>query len=160
MNKQLPQLSSTKHPKKQIVRPGYWLILLLALFANSLQAKVLEDTDKADKVSDHFMSQIAQGEVSAAFSLIGVYLGVDAAGFEERGKKAEMSLSQLNKTLGKPLSYALLEKQAVGNHFYKIIYLLKYESAALVWEINYYQPQEGWKLVDITFNTDINALFK
>ena len=131
MNKRFPRQSSKHSPNQSYsmnlpatVCNGNWLFLLLVLFASSLQAKVLEDTDKADKVSDHFMSQIVQGDVSSAFSLIGVYLGVDAAGFEERGKKAEMSLSQLTKTLGKPLSYALLEKQAVGEHFYKIIYLL------------------------------------
>ncbi len=135
---------------------GLWLLSI------SIQghAKVLEDTTKVDKVSDYFMTQIVNGEVSAAFSLISAYLGVDQAAFEERGKKAELSLSQLSKTLGKPLAHALLEKQAVGDHFYKVIYLLKYESAALVWELNYYQPQQGWKLVDINFNTDINALFK
>ena len=106
------------------------------------------------------MSQILSGETSAAFALIAAYLGVDAEPFEERGKKAELSLTQLNSSLGKPLSYSLLEKQSVGDHFYKVIYLLKYETAALVWEINYYQPDKGWKLVDINFNTDINALFK
>tara|TARA_R110001592_G_scaffold7126_1_gene40158 strand:- start:24595 stop:25032 length:438 start_codon:yes stop_codon:yes gene_type:complete len=136
-------------------------ILLSLIFISSLsQAKTLEDIKKADKVTDYFMSQILAGEVSSAFSLISAYLGVDAASFEERGKKAELNLSQLNSSLGKPLSYALLEKQAVGEHFYKMIYLLKYESAALVWEINYYQPSDGWKLVDINFNTDINSLFK
>lgn len=136
------------------------IFLTLLLSASLSSAKTLSDIDKVDKVSDFFMSQILSGDVPAAFALIATYLGVDGASFEERGKKAELSLTQLNSNLGKPLSYALLEKQAVGDHFYKVIYLLKYETAALVWEINYYQPNEGWKLVDINFNTDINALFK
>jgi hypothetical protein len=136
------------------------VVLLLLSFANLSHAKTLENTSKINKVSNYFMSQILAGETSSAFSLISAYLGVDAASFDERGKKAEVSLNQLNSSLGKPLSYALLEKQAVGEHFYKVIYLLKYDSAALVWEINFYQPSDGWKLVDINFNTDINALFK
>lgn len=136
-------------------------LLFVLLSASSFSyAKSLENTDKIDSVSNFFMSQILSGETSAAFSLISTYLGVDAASFEERGKKAELNLSQLNTSLGKPLSFALLEKQAVGDHFYKTIYLLKYETAALVWEINFYQPNKGWKLVDINFNTNINALFK
>ena len=136
-------------------------LVFIFLSVSSLSyAKSLEGTDKVDKVSNFFMSQILSGETSAAFALIAAYLGVDAEPFEERGKKAELSLTQLNSSLGKPLSYSLLEKQSVGDHFYKVIYLLKYETAALVWEINYYQPDKGWKLVDINFNTDINALFK
>lgn len=136
-------------------------ILLTLIFISSLsQAKTLEDIKKVDKVTNFFMSQILAGETSSAYSLIAAYLGVDAASFEERGKKAELNLSQLNSTLGKPLSYALLEKQAVGEHFYKLIYLLKYETAALVWEINYYQPSQGWKLVDINIHDKIDSLFK
>jgi hypothetical protein len=158
MKSKLPMYSSATRPKS-------FSFLNILLFVSlipvtQLHAKTLEDTGKIDKVSDYFMSQIATGDVNGAFSLIAAYLGVDPAGFEERGKKADTSLAQLNKKLGKPLSYALLEKQAVGDHFYKTIYLLKYESAALVWELNYYQPQQGWKLVDISYNADINALFK
>ncbi|MFT6028479.1 MAG: hypothetical protein ACI8O8_000203 [Oleiphilaceae bacterium] len=145
---------------KAVFRITIQIVLLLLSFANLSHGKTLENTSKINKVSDFFMSQILTGETSSAFSLISVYLGVDAASFDERGKKAEVSLNQLNSSLGKPLSYALLEKQAVGEHFYKVIYLLKYDSAALVWEINFYQPSDGWKLVDINFNTDINALFK
>ncbi len=136
------------------------LLFMAITFSFMCHAKTLEDTAKIDKVSDFFMSQVLSGEVSAAFALISAYLGIDAAAFEERGKKAEISVSQLNNNLGKPLSYALLDQQSVGDHFYKITYLLKYESAALVWELNYYQPLDGWKLVDINFNTDINSLFK
>lgn len=137
------------------------LLLCLALTLSVYsQAKSLESQDQADKVSDFFMSQVLSGDVSSAYALIAAYLGVDAASFEEQGKKAELSLKQLNDNLGKPLSSAVLKKQSVGEHFYKITYLLKYESAALVWELNYYQPQQGWKLVDISFNTDINSLFK
>ncbi len=143
-----------------VIRNTLKLIVLLIGLSSLSHAKTLEDTSKINKVSDFFMSQILAGEVSSAFSLISAYLGVDAASFEERGKKAELNLSQLNASLGKPLSYDLLEKKAVGKHFYKIVYLLKYDSAALVWELNYYQPSNGWKLVDISFNTDINALFK
>jgi hypothetical protein len=28
-----------------------------------------------------------------------------------------------------------------------------------VWELNYYQANKGWHLVDVSFNTNINALF-
>lgn len=139
----------------------YKLIALSFIFFCSFsQAKVLEDTGKVDSASDFFMQQIFSGDVAPAFALLSAYLGVDPIAFGERSKKAETSLAQLNKNLGKPLSYALLEKKSVGEHFYKVIFLLKYEAAALVWELNYYQPTQGWKLVDINFHTDINTLFK
>ena len=123
-------------------------------------AKPLVDKNKVNKVNDYFMSQLVAGEFDSAYSLMTAYIGVNMAQFEERGKKAAIAMKQMEKSQGKPLSFALLKTQSVGDHFYKATYLLKYPAAALVWELNYYQPKKGWKLVDINFNTNIDALFK
>lgn len=113
-----------------------------------------------DKVSQLFMTQVQNGDIETAFSIMSAYLGVNMEQFLERAKKVDQDMKQFQQSVGKPLSYALLDKQAVGEHFYKITYLLKYESAALIWELNFYQPDQGWKLVDISFNANINELFK
>lgn len=135
------------------------LITAFIFFGASAHAKTLGDLNKVEAASDLFMSQIMAGEVSSAFSLISAYLAVEPTAFAESGKKAELALNQLNTKMGKPLSYSLLKKQSVGEHFHKLTYLLKYQSVAIVWEINYYQPSEGWKLIDINSNTNINDLF-
>ena len=125
-----------------------------------VQAKPLSSKDKADKVSQFFMGQILNGEVEAAYSLLSGYVGTDFEPFIERGKKVASDMLQLEKSAGKPISFDLLETQSVGEHFYKVTYLLKYESNVLIWNMNFYQPKEGWKLVDVSYNFDINALFK
>ena len=136
------------------------LLILFFAFFSHVHAKPIENKDKADKVSNYFMGQILNGEVEEAYSLLSAYAGIDLEQFIERGKKVANDMKQLEKSSGKPLSFDLLETQSVGEHFYKITYLLKYETVALIWNINYYQPDNGWKLVDISFNGDINALFK
>ncbi len=137
---------------------GFCLILLVS-FTSPLQAKPLESKAKIDQASDLFMTQIVKGDVEAAYSMISAYLGVNFEQFNARAEKVVNDMAQLEKSIGKPLSYDILRKQAVKDHFYKISYLLKYESAALIWELNYYQPELGWHLVDVSFNADINALF-
>ncbi len=133
---------------------------LVSLFLSSpIMAKDLPDTKKVKQVSDFFMGQLVAGEIESGYSLMSAYLGVDINAFVEKGKKAEADIKQLQQSIGKPLSLALLKEESVGEHFYKLTYLLKYQAAALVWEINYYQPDSGWKLVDVSFNGDINALF-
>jgi hypothetical protein len=136
------------------------LFILFFVFFSHTHAKSVESKDKADKVSNYFMGQILSGEVEAAYALLSAYVGVDLEQFIERGKKVSTDMRQLEKSAGKPLSFDLLETQSVGEHFYKITYLLKYDTIALIWNINYYQPIKGWKVVDISFNGDINALFK
>lgn len=106
------------------------------------------------------MTQVLNGNLEPAYALLSGYVGVDLEQFNERGKKVVADMKLIEQSAGKPLSYALLNKQSVGEHFYKIQYLLKYQAAALIWELNYYQPEQGWNLVDVSFNTDINSLFK
>lgn len=136
------------------------LFILFFAFSSQSHAKPLANKEKADKVSNYFMGQVLSGEVEAAYSLLSAYAGIDLEQFMERGKKVANDMTQLEKSSGKPLSFDLLETQAVGEHFYKITYLLKYETVALIWSLNYYQPDQGWKLVDVSFNGDINSLFK
>lgn len=135
-------------------------LTLVALFSTQVKAKTLASQEKMDKISEQFMSQVQAGEFETAYTILSAYLGVDMQGFLDRGKKVQQDMQQFQQNVGKPISYALLEKQSVGEHFYKVVYLLKYDTAALIWEINFYQPDQGWKLVDVSFNANINALFK
>ncbi len=136
------------------------LLLMAPVFSGSTTAKGLSDKEKVDKVSEHFMEQIVAGSVSDAYALMSAYVGIDLEAFNERGKQVSASMSKLAASAGKPLSFALVKQQEVPGHFYKLTYLLKYPSAALLWELNYYQPENGWYLVDISFNTNINKLFE
>lgn len=139
---------------------GLTLVLSCQLMAmQTAYAKTLANNDKVDKASDFFMAQIQKGEFEAAYSLMSAYAGVDLEAFLERGQKTATEITQLQKATGEPLSVAKLKTQNIGEHFYKITYLVKYRSAALVWELNYYQPESGWVLVDVAYNANIDALF-
>jgi hypothetical protein len=134
--------------------------LFLLLSSSHVLAKSIADKAKMDSISETFMAQVAMGETEAALSLISAYIGVDAAQFQQRGQSIIGDMKQISVSAGQPISKALLKKQSVQDHFYKITYLLKFARAALVWELNYYQADKGWHLVDVSFNTDINALFE
>lgn len=137
------------------------LICTLSLFfSTTTWAKSLPGTEKILQESDLFMSNLASGDTETAINLISIYLGIDTEQFNLRAQKIVSDMKRINTSAGKPLSFAKLDEQSIGDHFFKVRYLLKYQQAAIVWEINFYQPENGWYLVDISFNTDINALFK
>lgn len=137
------------------------LIFTISLFASATSlAKSLPNTQKIVQESDLFMSNLASDDAETAINLISVYLGIDADQFNQRAQKIVSDMKRINASAGKPLAFAKLDEQSIGDHFFKVRYLLKYQQAAIVWEINFYQPESGWRLVDISFNTDIDALFK
>ncbi|KZZ49854.1 hypothetical protein A3758_13450 [Oleiphilus sp. HI0118] len=137
------------------------LILAFSLFSSAtVLAKSLPNTQKIIQETDLFMSNLAKGDAETAINLISIYLGIDAEQFSQRAQKIISDMKRINASAGNPIAYAKLDEQSIGDHFFKARYLLKYQQAAIVWEINFYQPENGWRLVDISFNADINALFK
>jgi len=135
------------------------LCLSIGIGIGTATAKTIPSEKKLEQVSDLFMSQVSAGDTESALALISAYVGVDTAQFNERSSKLVLDMKRIEASAGKPLSFAKIDVQKVGEHFYKARYLLKFQQAALVWELNFYQPSEGWQLVDVTFNTNIDALF-
>lgn len=136
------------------------LAIATLFLSASVWSKSIDNTDKVEQVSDQFMTQVTQGDAESALSLIGAYLGVDTASFEQRASKIVNDMKRIETSAGKALSFAKIDTRRVGEHFYQVRYLLKFRQAALVWELNYYQPDTGWQLVDVSFNTDIDSLFE
>jgi|GEM_PF-1122391 len=144
-----------------LTRTIQFVCLLICLSIGwAAQAKTLADRQKVDQLSEQFMAQLAQGETENAYTLLSAYLGVDFEQFNQRARKVAQDMKMVQQSTGKALSYDLLKTQSVKDHFYKVSYLLKFPSAALIWELNYYQPESGWVLVDVSYNADINALFE
>lgn len=135
------------------------LVLVLCTLTTLSYAKSLPDVDKARAMAEAFMQQLITGEAEAGYSTLSAYVGVDFEQFNARGKKLVSDLQQVESRVGKPLSYDYLAAQSVKQHLLKLTYLLKYPSAAVVWEFNFYQPQNGWQLVDVSYHTNINTLF-
>ena len=105
------------------------------------------------------MTQVLAGDPGSAYSIMSAYAGINTGAFIERGEKVSQDLAKLEKNVGKPISIAKLKTESVEGHFHKITYLLKYSTAAIIWELNFYQPENGWVLVDISYHADINKLF-
>jgi hypothetical protein len=141
-----------------MIRPT--CLFLMMLLTIDVQARTLNDENAARKVADQFMTQLTSGEVESGYNLLSAYVGVDFDQFNARGKKIANDLKQIEASTGKPIAFALLSTQTVPTHFLKLTYLLKFASAAIVWELNFYQPEAGWNLVDVSYHTDINKLFR
>jgi len=105
------------------------------------------------------MSTLLKGNTEQAYKDIIPTAGEEKERFTQQGMSVSTYMTKVREQIGEPVSFDLITTQSIKDHFFKQKYLLKFDNAAIVWEINYYQPREGWKLVDITYNTDIEALF-
>ncbi|KZX82208.1 hypothetical protein A3715_00165 [Oleiphilus sp. HI0009] len=145
----------------QYARTLIILLSIIALFwANPASSKPLANLKKLEQATDLFMEQVAKGDSESALNLISAYAGVNPEQFAQRSARIIQDMQRIESSAGKALSYAKVDTKSVGEHLYKVRYLLKFRQAALVWEMNFYQPDQGWYLVDVNLSTDINALFQ
>jgi len=137
------------------------VILTTLFFFNNLASASDNQNTKEDlkKTGDQFMSALLKGNTEQAYKEIIPSAGDEKERFTQQGMSVSAYMTKVREQIGEPISFDLIATQSIKEHFFKQKYLLKFDNAAIVWEINYYQPKQGWKLVDITYNTDIEALF-
>ncbi len=136
-------------------------ILTTLFFFNNLASASESPNTNEDlkKTGDQFMSALLKGNTEQAYKEIIPVAGTEKERFTQQGLSVSAYMTKVREQIGEPVSFDLIATQSIKDHFFKQKYLLKFDNAAIVWEINYYQPTQGWKLVDITYNTDIEALF-
>ncbi len=138
------------------------LFTVLFTFIISLNNVALaqETKEGLTKVGDQFMTLLLKGDTEKAYKDLLAASGGGSERLKKQGTGVADFMQKVRMQLGEPIAFDLISTQSIKEHFFKQKYLLKFDNAAIVWEINYYQPTKGWKLVDIAYNTDIDALFE
>lgn len=135
------------------------LSLSTSVFADDDQEITKETRNKLNNAGDQFMSLLKTGKTEQAYKDLLIAVGGDSERLQQQATEVASFMLKVREQLGNPIAYDLIDTDHIKTHFFKQIYLLKFDNAAIVWEINYYQPSNGWKLVDVAYNTDIDALF-
>lgn len=132
------------------------LLLVLSTFA---AADTLGDPEQIQPRTQAFMNQVASGEVAEAYSSLASYLGVPRAPFDASAKEADGYFQKVFDRAGKTVGTARVKQEAIGDVFYRETWLQKFAEAAMAWQFTFYQADEGWKLVGISYTTDIESLY-
>ena len=133
------------------------LIALLPVIANAADFNALAAMDKAVQ---QFMDRADEANINGAYQGMRPYLGVNADAYDTSADKADKYFQQVFDKVGKPIGAEIVRRESIGNDFYKVTTLQKYDTAAFAWEFTFYQPKSGWKLVGISYGTEIGDLYQ
>ncbi|MFE8070842.1 hypothetical protein QQM79_07265 [Marinobacteraceae bacterium S3BR75-40.1] len=138
------------------------LLALLALlcFAITAHAEPLKDKEAVGKATDQFLTAATDGDIAKAYAGIRNAVGVDVEAFDNSGDKAAGYFKKVFEQVGKPLAWDRVRTEHIKDHLLRITYLQKFQQAALFWEFTFYQPTEGWSLVNISYGTDLSHLYE
>ncbi|MDX5298581.1 MAG: hypothetical protein LPK85_06485 [Gammaproteobacteria bacterium] len=139
----------------------WWYMLCLSLvWIGQAQAVEWKDLGAVNSAVERFVEAMNRGEVAPAHRELRAHLGVSLEAFDAAVRDTVADMANLREQLGKPIGMVLVDKQAIGEDFYRLIYLQKYSSAAIVWELTFYRPLSTWLVVGVNYSADIDKLFQ
>ncbi|MGP4843764.1 hypothetical protein ACTXGQ_06525 [Marinobacter sp. 1Y8] len=135
--------------------------LLFSLVA--LSATAAESLPSPQAMSDtttEFMTTAASGDVNGAYKQLAPYLGVPREAFDASASEANTYFRKVFDRAGKPVGKTRVAREQIEDDFYREVWLQKFAEAAIAWEFTFYQATQGWKLVGISYTTDIESLYR
>lgn len=107
-----------------------------------------------------FMMNLADSNTVGAYQSIRPFLGVPVKAFDGAASDAATYFQQVTERAGNPVSYSRVGAESIADDFHRVVWLQKFAAAAIAWTFTFYQPDDGWKLVGVSYSTDIDALYR
>lgn len=139
------------------------LLLVTAMTLSQIalaEPGTLASPEAMDSRTGQFMEQVAAGEVSAAYRSLRPFLGVAAEPYDASATEARDYFRQVAERVGATLAVNAARREAIGKDFYRITWLQKFETAAIAWTFTFYQPDSGYKLVGVSYSTELSELYQ
>ncbi|MDX1634203.1 MAG: hypothetical protein R3280_06180 [Marinobacter sp.] len=134
--------------------------LLTLTTAAAAGADTLSTPAAIDTHTGAFMTRVADGDVGAAYRSLRPYLGVPAEPYDASAEEARTYFNQVAERVGDTLAVSQARREAIGADFYRVTWLQKFDTAAIAWTFTFYQPLEGYKLVGVSYSTELSDLYR
>jgi hypothetical protein len=108
--------------------------------------------------SEEFFVKLMETRVNAAYDQLLV-----GSPIKDKSSTVQNLVDKTSEALiayGKPISVEFIKQQNYGDSIVRLVYILKYERAPLVWEFFFYQatPKSDWSLINLRFNDEPDLL--
>ncbi len=121
------------------------LILLLTPFNSLANQEMIEYQIK----SELFMKRLILGNINQAYDLL--LIGSPLITNKKNLTILKNTNTSIIKTYGKPLNFDFIGQKIIDKNKVSVQYILKSEKYPLIWEFNYYKPQNEWLITKIIF---------
>ncbi|WP_310447107.1 hypothetical protein [Thiobacillus sp.] len=137
----------------------YLLILLFALFAETVKAETLPTLTAAKAITDKAMTMIAGNDLEGGLKLLKPYLVIPAAEFDVMLGQATMQQPAISQRFGKSVGKEFIREDMVGDSLVRFIFTQKFEKTVVRWLFFYYKSPSGWVLNTFTYDDSFQLLF-
>ncbi|SFM78781.1 hypothetical protein [Marinobacter zhejiangensis] len=138
----------------------FLMIIATAVAAEPSGPGELSDPTAIRAQTEAFMASVADNRIEHAYQQLRPFLGVAQAPFDQSATEASAYFQRVTDQVGQPLASVLVRSEGIGDEFYRETWLQKFNAAAIAWTFTFYQPDTGWKLVGVSYSTDLEALYQ
>lgn len=132
------------------------LRFVLFCFAAALCSTAAIAQDSLRPVTDAFFTTLIGGQAATAYAklLEGSNIKKDPKVVEKLRRDTELTQN----SQGKYLAADFIREERFGTSVVRLVYVLKSERHATVWEFYFYKPKSAWILAQVQFNSEFHWL--
>ena len=138
----------------------YLLSICIFVFSSHAFASGFKTESQIRSFSDNFINQIVSQKFKSAFDNAKQYWPIPAVEIDGIVNKIDQQWPIVQQRFGKAVGMEFIRQERIGNSFLRYFYLHKFENHAIYWRIDFYKPDDIWKINTVTFLDSLDALYE
>jgi len=137
------------------------MLILLFSFTSAFGQRFTEDSEitALRGGSDQFMAHVRDGDFVSAFDHARTLpLAIRDNSLDTLEEKATSQLAGIRDAYGEILEVQYIGYNALADFLLRFIYVVRYETGFVGWQLVYYRGESAWLLSIIRYNADAAAL--
>jgi hypothetical protein len=140
---------------------GLWLALgVLLLLPHLALADGFVDESAAKAAVEKAMGMVAVDDIKGAIESFVPYWPIPRAEIDVAIATMVQQRKMIHGRYGKPMGAQFVEARTIAGTLLRVVYLEKYENAAIRWWFMFYKPAAKWRVNGISFDHKIELLFE
>jgi hypothetical protein len=136
------------------------LFVLVTLLSISTHATDFKTESEAKVFADRLVDLLLQDKFREAFDQAKPYWPMPTIEIDSLVNQIQQQWPIVQKRFGRAIGTEFVRSERIGKSFRRYYYLHKFENHAIYWQIDFYKPEDVWKINSIVFLDQLNVLYE
>jgi len=118
------------------------------------------DFSQPRRIADQTAEHIADGDVADAFAVLKPHSIIPPATFDKSLEKILSNRQATASLRGELKGVEFIRSESLGKSLVRFLYLEKSAQRAMVWEVEFYKPEDKWIAYRFGFRSDVQQFYR
>ena len=136
------------------------VVAIVLIYSGSSLAEGFKSEKDIREFTDNLMTQIVNEEFQKAFDSAKPYWPLPVVEIDGIVNKINQQWPLVSQRFGKAIGKEFIRKEDIGKSFLRYYYLHKFEKHAIYSRVDFYRPQDEWKINSVVFLDSLDVLYE